>query len=85
MSHGCRGYLGHPQGLREQHPDDVIEHSTFSSTLTLHIVCFIPCLSQKIIFDPQGLREQHSDGEQYPGGIHQDSTLPLTLTFEYKP
>ena len=39
--------LGHPQGLREQHPDDVIEHSTFSSTLTLHIVCFIPCLSQK--------------------------------------
>ena len=33
--------LGHPQGLREQHPDGVQQDTSFTLTLSYYI-CFMP-------------------------------------------
>ena len=70
--HGCPSRLGHHQRLRDQHPDDVQQDSTFSSTLTYYI-CFMPSFSIKTDINkfhvcrsqlghPHELREQHTDG-----------------------
>ena len=45
---GCPNRLGHPQGLREQHPGGVQQESTFSLTHTYYL-CFVPISFDKSI------------------------------------
>ena len=74
---------GHPQGLREQHPDGVQQDSIFSSTLK-YFICFMSSFSRQTDINwfnrcpsrlghPQGLREQH------PDGLQQDFTFSSNL------
>ena len=60
--------LGHPQGLKEQHPVDVQQDSTFSPILT-YSICLCLGYSRQTDFN-----QFHEYPSQHPNSVQQDST-----------